>query len=63
VFVVKGKGLFVVCWGNGNWALRGRIDGWVLMVKVVNPSLIASRSYQVSVNSASLIIHGLIFIT
>jgi hypothetical protein len=60
---VEVEGLFGARWGDGNWALLVRINGWVLLVKVVDPSLIASRRYQVSVNSASLVIRGVIFAT
>jgi hypothetical protein len=57
---VEVQGLFGVRWGNGNWTLLVRRNGWV---KVADPSLIASRRYQVSVNSASLVIRGVIFAT
>jgi hypothetical protein len=60
---VEVEGLFVARWGDDNWVLLVRINGWVLLVKVVDPSLIASRRYQVSVNSASLVIRGVIFAT
>jgi len=60
---VEVEGLFITRWGDGNWALLVGINGWVLVVKVVGPRLIASRRYQVSINIASLIIRGVIFAT
>jgi len=44
-------------------ALLVRISGWVLAVKFVNPSWVASCRYQGSVNSATLVIRGVIFAT
>jgi len=57
------EGLCVAHWGDGNWALLVRISGWVLLVKVVDSSWVASRRYQVPVNNASLVIRGVIFTT
>jgi len=49
--------------GDGNWALLVRISIWVLLVKVVDSSWVASCRYQGSVNSASLVIRWVIFAT
>jgi len=49
--------------GDGNVALLVRIIVWVLLVKVVDSSWVASRHYTVSVNSAFLVIRGVNFAT
>jgi hypothetical protein len=60
---VEVGGLIAARWGDGKWALLGRKNGRVLLVRVVDSGLIASRRYQVSVDSASLAIRGVIFAT
>jgi hypothetical protein len=57
------EGLFVACCRDGNWALLVKISDWVLLVEIVDPGLIASRRYQVFVDSTSLVIRGVIFAT
>jgi len=49
--------------GGGNWALLVRINSLVLVVRVVDPSWVASRRYQIFVNNAPLVIRGVIFAT
>jgi len=49
--------------GGGTWALLFRISNWVLVVRVVDPSWVASPRYHVSVNNASLVIRWVIFAT
>ena len=66
MFVLKGlkwRGCVLLVGGDGSWALLVRISGWVLLVNVVDSSWVASRRYQGSVNSASLVIRGVIFST
>jgi hypothetical protein len=57
------EGLFVARGRDDNWALLVKISDWVLLLRVVDPGLIASRRYQVFVNSASLVIRGVFFAT
>jgi len=54
-------GLCVACCRDGKWALLIRISGWVLLVEVVDPGVIASHRYQVFVDRTSLVICRVIF--
>jgi len=56
-------GLCVACCRDGKWALLIKISGWVLLVEIVDPGVMASRRYQVFVDRTSLVIRGVIFAT
>ena len=60
---LKWRGCELLVGGGVNGALLVRISGWVLAVKFVNTSLVASCRSQGSVNSATVVIRGVILAT